>query len=302
MANFVPSTMHSQKLKIGGKHELNVAHDRVFRKTLEQENFIRSMFSRGYINKAKSVNGGKAVEIEVPRLVGNATIQDYTVYQGVASTDKFEVVHDKFTIENHKAINVEMDLIELQLTEPDTALEINRKTAQAYAEFMEAEAVNALLTSGTISTNHVPSTATTIYSDILAEKEKLMAQNVKVDNMVLVVTPATYTLLKKSTEITSIENGVSDDVYQELRKRGIMTQIDGTPIMIAKTQLAGKNVDFILVDFGVCEDLSLINPDGGLKVVNLESKLEWDTAHLRGRFIYDFIITERLAVLIKKNA
>lgn len=299
MASFKPNTQTRNKLQIGGLLALNEAHDFMFKTKLQKENFIRGMFSNKLI--ASHTQGrGKSVKVTRPVLKGDVSIQDYTVYVGVPKSDKFTYDYEEYTIENHKAINVEMDNIELQLAEPEFYLNVTREVATQTADFFEAEAVKALLNGGTILTNKVPTTATTIYSDILDTVQFARENNKKTDNMILLVTPATHKLLKKSTEITSIINSTSDDIYNELRKRGVMEMVDGLPIMITNA-LIGKDVDFMLVDFNDCEDLSLINGDGSVKLRNVSESNKWDASFLSGRFVYDFLITQPLGVLIKKN-
>lgn len=69
-------------------------------------------------------------------------------------------------------------------------------------------------------------TATNIYAEILAASEALDNAEVPETGRVLVVTPATYALMKKSKDIV-----METDVGNDMRLRGVIATLDGAAVM-----------------------------------------------------------------------
>ena len=69
-------------------------------------------------------------------------------------------------------------------------------------------------------------TASNIYTEILAASEALDNAEVPETGRVLVVTPATYALMKKSKDIV-----METDVGQEMRLKGVIAALDGAAVM-----------------------------------------------------------------------
>ena len=69
-------------------------------------------------------------------------------------------------------------------------------------------------------------TASNIYTEILAASEALDNAEVPETGRVLVVTPATYALMKQSTDIV-----METDVGNDMRLRGVIATLDGAAVM-----------------------------------------------------------------------
>lgn len=84
-------------------------------------------------------------------------------------------------------------------------------------------------------------TAANIYAEVLAASEALDNAEVPETGRVLVVTPATYAMLKKSTDVT-----IDSDVGQEMRLRGVIATLDGAAVMKIPAVRLPKDFGFML--------------------------------------------------------
>lgn len=83
--------------------------------------------------------------------------------------------------------------------------------------------------------------AETIYDDITAGSEALDNAEVPSTERVLVVTPATYRLLKKSPDIT-----LNTDIGQEMRLNGVIASLDGMAVLKVPTVRLPDNFGFMI--------------------------------------------------------
>lgn len=84
-------------------------------------------------------------------------------------------------------------------------------------------------------------TAANIYTEILAASEALDDAEAPESGRVLVVTPATYVLLKKSKDIT-----METDVGNELRLKGVIAMLDGMSVQKIPANRLPKDFGFMV--------------------------------------------------------
>ena len=79
-------------------------------------------------------------------------------------------------------------------------------------------------------------TAANIYGEILAASEALDTAEAPETDRVLIVPPATYTLMKQSSEIV-----LETDIGMDLRRRGVLGYLDGAVVIkVPATRLPAK--------------------------------------------------------------
>lgn len=125
-------------------------------------------------------------------------------------------------------------------------------------------------------------TAAGIYDEIIEASETFDDNEVPAEDRALIVTPATYRLMKKSTEIT-----METEVGAEDRKKGVIAYLDGmTVIQVPSKRLPAK------LYFMACHKSATVNP------MKLES---YQTHHnppgisgdlVEGRITYDAFVLE----------
>ena len=84
-------------------------------------------------------------------------------------------------------------------------------------------------------------TASNIYGEILKASEALDNAEAPETGRVLLVTPATYALMKKSTDIT-----LDSDVGQEQRLKGVIANLDGAALVKVPAVRLPENFGFML--------------------------------------------------------
>lgn len=135
-------------------------------------------------------------------------------------------------------------------------------------------------------------TADNIYDEIIKAGQAL--DNAEVDDVgrILVVTPATYTLMKKNTEII-----METDISDEARKRGVIAQIDGNDIQKVPAPRMPEDFGFLL-----CHPCATVAP------VKLEAyKVHTDPIGIsgslvEGRICYDAFVLDNKAVALYYQA
>ena len=125
-------------------------------------------------------------------------------------------------------------------------------------------------------------TATNIYTEILSASEALDNAEVPETGRVLVLTPATYTMLKKSKDVI-----LESDIGNDLRLKGVIAMLDGMTVLKVPAVRLPKDFGFL-----VAHPCATVAP----------TKLEDYTAHdnppgisgtlVEGRICYDTFVLD----------
>lgn len=175
-----------------------------------------------------------------------------------ATTEELLLKHDRSFIFN--VDKLDQDETQQQL-EAGTALA--RELREVVVPEVDAN-VYAVMTAGAGNTSS-PAALTTknIYPSILAASQALDDAEVPETERVLVVTPATYALLKQAVEFDHTEIGA------EMRARGVVAMIDGSAVVKVPAIRLPKKFGFMLChpsatvapvkleDFGIHDDTPL---------------------------------------------
>ncbi len=121
-------------------------------------------------------------------------------------------------------------------------------------------------------------TADTIYGEILKASEALDDAEVPEVNRALLVTPATYALMKKSPDVV-----LDTDVGQDMRLRGVIGILDGAAVVKVPAVRLPKDFGFMLChpSAAVCpvklEDFGIHQDPPGISGSLIEGRICYDT-------------------------
>lgn len=121
-------------------------------------------------------------------------------------------------------------------------------------------------------------TAENVYPEILRASNALDDAEAPEVNRVLLVTPATYALMKKSKDIT-----LDSDVGQEQRLRGVIGILDGAAVVKTPAVRLPENFGFMLAHPSACvapvklEDYSIHENPPGISGSLVEGRIVYDS-------------------------
>lgn len=161
----------------------------------------------------------------------------YGQIQGLdATTEEFPLKRDRsFTFAIDK----------LDVDETKASLEAAAALARQLREVVISEVdtyVYGKVVAGAGTTETGALTDKNVYDAILKATEVLDAAEVPETNRVLLVTPDTYTIMKKNASIV-----MATDVGQDMRKLGVIGMLDGAAIIKVPKNRLPEDVNFVLV-------------------------------------------------------
>lgn len=120
-------------------------------------------------------------------------------------------------------------------------------------------------------------TKTNIYSEILAGSQVLDDNDVPETGRVLLVTPATYTLMKQCADIT-----METDIGSEMRVKGVIGMLDGCTVIKVPSSRLPENFGFMLAHPGATvapaklEDYKIHEDPPGISGSLVEGRINYD--------------------------
>lgn len=190
---------------------------------------------------------------------------------------------EEFTLKKDRSFTFALD--KLDVDETKAALQAAAALARQLREVVIPEVdtyVYGKVVAGAGTTETGALTDKNVYDAILKATEVLDTAEVPETNRVLLVTPDTYTIMKKNASIV-----MATDVGQDMRKLGVIGMLDGaTIIKVPKIRLP-EDVNFVLV-----------HPSATVAPVKLEDyKIHKDPPGIsgnlvEGRIAYDAFVLE----------
>ena len=190
---------------------------------------------------------------------------------------------EEFTLKKDRSFTFALD--KLDVDETKAALQAAAALARQLREVVIPEVdtyVYGKVVAGAGTTETGALTDKNVYDAILKATEVLDTAEVPETNRVLLVTPDTYTIMKKNASII-----MATDVGQDMRKLGVIGMLDGaTIIKVPKIRLP-EDVNFVLV-----------HPSATVAPVKLEDyKIHKDPPGIsgnlvEGRIAYDAFVLE----------
>lgn len=254
---------------------------------MRQEFSIRNDFSRDY--EGNPVVGA----VKVPTRNGEVKLTDYDILHGVelsqSATDYIDILVNK-----EKAINELIDGYEAE-TVPDN-IRAQRIESAAYGTGMalEKSAINALIKGGTVSEDTTPMTEKTVYAKIAKEVKNMKKRGIKATDMRIAISAETELLLLTDEKFSN----TSGTLGAELVREGIIGKIAG--VATKPSYLMPENVEFIIYAKRWCQAIDAWKIETTIN--NISDGKHIGASALQGRMVYNDVVTNALAVQIKKSS
>lgn len=235
---------------------------------------------------------GATGQINVPTRSAEVTISDYDVLNGVELTQS-ATDYVVLPIDKNYAINELIDGYEAEAV-PDN-LRANRIEAAGYSMGLkkENEAINALVSKGTKSSDKTALTEADAYKKIASEIANMKKRNMEVSSMRVVVSADTELLLLTDDKFAN----TSGNLGAELVREGVIGKING--VAVKPNYLLPENVEFIVYDkrFAQKYEVWSVAPS----INNIADGKHIGASALQGRQVGGLMVTNELGVQVKTN-
>lgn len=235
---------------------------------------------------------GATGQINVPTRSAEVTISDYDVLNGVELTQS-ATDYVVLPIDKNYAINELIDGYEAEAV-PDN-LRANRIEAAGYSMGLkkENEAIAALVSKGTKSSDKTALTEADAYKKIASEIANMKKRNMEVSSMRVVVSADTELLLLTDDKFAN----TSGNLGAELVREGVIGKING--VAVKPNYLLPENVEFIVYDkrFAQKYEVWSVAPS----INNIADGKHIGASALQGRQVGGLMVTNALGVQVKTN-
>lgn len=276
--------MANTVIQKNGTHKRQERYADAIVKLMRQQFNIRAEFSRDYEGNPT------AGAVEVPTRNDDITLSDYDIKNGVeltqSATDYLPVLVDK-----HKACNELIDGYEAEAV-PDN-LKAQRMESAGYVigKALELDAINALVSGGTKSTDVTAMTEADVYKKIATLVKNLKARGISTNDLRIAIDADTELLLLSDEKFAN----TSGTLGAELVRNGVIGKING--VQVKPNYLLPTNVECIVYAVPWCQavDEWKVEPT----INNLADGKHIGASALQGRMVYTDVVTNALAVEIK---
>lgn len=194
-----------------------------------------------------------------------------------ATTEEFTLSKDRSFIFNIDKLDVDETAQQVQ-----AASALARQTREVAIPEIDAHVYSVMATGAGTKATAKALTAASIYGDILDASKALDDAEIPETQRVLIVTPATYQLMKKSADIT-----LNCDVGADMRLRGVIGNLDGCTVVKVPANRLPTNFGFMM-----CHPSATVAPVK-LEDFNIhESTIYGSGAVVTGRICYDAFILD----------
>lgn len=212
----------------------------------------------------------------------------YGLVNGLDSTT------EEFTLKKDRSFTFAIDKLDADETQQQVqaASALARQLRQVVVPEIDSYVYGVMAEKAGTKATPAELTAENIYSEILAANEAMDTAEAPENGRQLVVTPATYALMKKSPDIT-----METDVGNELRLKGVIATVDGLNVIKVPANRLPENFGFM-----VAHACATVAP----------TKLEDFTVHqnppgisgslVEGRICYDAFVLDNKATAIYYHA
>ena len=164
-------------------------------------------------------------------------------YSRYGQIQGLDATTEEFPLKRDRSFTFALD--KLDVDETKASLEAAAALARQLREVVIPEVdtyVYGKVVAGAGTTETGSLTDKNVYDAILKATEVLDAAEVPETNRVLLVTPDTYTIMKKNASIV-----MATDVGQDMRKLGVIGMLDGAAIIKVPKNRLPEDVNFVLV-------------------------------------------------------
>lgn len=258
------------------------------------EKFKETSKSDSVINKEFDFVGAQTVTVQT---VSTSTMNDYkrTGTNRYGSIEDLSVSSQEMTMEKDRSFTFAID--KMDNDETKRALEAGKSLARQLREVVVPEIDTyrfAKITENAGTTETGALTKSNVYTAITEGTQALDEAEVPVEGRILIVSPATYKLMKQCSDIEmDTETGI------EMRKRGIVAEIDGMFVLKVPASRLQENTNFIITHpIATCSPVKLAEYKIHTDAPGISGEL------VEGRVYYDAFVLEnkKKAIYVHKTA
>ena len=248
---------------------------------------IRNTFSRDYIGNPT------AGAVNVPVRNTDVTMRDYDIKNGLA-LEQSATDYKNIPITKNKGLNELIDGYEAAAVPDNLMAQRLESASYSSAKTLEDDAILALTTTNTASTQP-DCTKENVYENIVKDIANIAKLGVDKNRMYVAISYDVESMLLTDEKYSN----TASQIGAELAREGVVNKINGVKVI---TQDLGENVEYIVYATEWCQAIDewKVNP----VVVDLTTgSAEYVGASaLKGRFVYEDVVTDAKAVIVKKKS
>jgi hypothetical protein len=233
----------------------------------------------------------QAGAVKVPIRSTDPVVGDYTPASGRALTEG-TTTYLTITIDKDRAINEVVDGYQAAAMPDDLAMQRLDAGFNSMALDVDADAIAELEAGGTASSNTTESTTSTLYNNIMTELLALENANYNMDNVVVIMKPANYNMLKKDSVFVT-----ASDIAMAQKVKGLIDFVDGHPIY-KSTRLA-SGTEWIVATKEYCQQVLAFSV---APAINDLTNAYIGSSAVQARYVYANKVTVATAVRVKTFA
>ena len=252
---------------------------------------IRNTFSRDYIGNPT------AGAVNVPVRNTDVTMRDYDIKNGLA-LEQSATDYKNIPITKNKGLNELIDGYEAAAVPDNLMAQRLESASYSSAKTLEDDAISALVATHTDSTME-DCTADNVYANIVKDIAEIAKLGVDKNRIYVAISYETETLLLTDEKYSN----TSSQIGAELAREGVVNKINGVKVITQDLgQDGGTDIEYIVYAIEWCQAIDewKINP----VVVDLTTGSDKyiGASALKGRFVYEDVITDAKAVILKKKS
>lgn len=246
---------------------------------------IRNTFSRDYEGDPTA----GAVQVPVRSL--DVAVSDYDIKDGIALSQS-ATSYLTIAIDKHKAVNELIDGYEAKAVPDNLVAQRLESGAYQMANTLESDAITALKTTGTASTQE-DCTTSNVYSNIVKDIAILAKKGVDKNGMYVAIDYNTETLLLTDEKYSN----TASQIGAELAREGVVGRINGVNVIVEDL---GSGCEYIVYGTAWCQAIDEWKVP--LSVNDLKDGAHIGASALQGRAVYKDVVTDDDAVIVKTTS
>lgn len=246
---------------------------------------IRNTFSRDYEGDPTA----GAVQVPVRSL--DVAVSDYDIKDGIALSQS-ATSYLTIAIDKHKAVNELIDGYEAKAVPDNLVAQRLESGAYQMANTLESDAITALKTTGTASTQE-DCTTSNVYSNIVKDIAILAKKGVDKNGMYVAIDYNTETLLLTDEKYSN----TASQIGAELAREGVVGRINGVNVIVEDL---GAGCEYIVYGTAWCQAIDEWKVP--LSVNDLKDGAHIGASALQGRAVYKDVVTDDDAVIVKTKS
>lgn len=270
-----------------GTHKRQERYTKEIVPLMRQEFNIRNDFSRDY--EGDPVSGA----VNVPTRNGDIVLSPYDVLNGIemtqSATDYIPVL-----VDNHVAFSELVDGYEADAVPDNIVAQRLESAGYVTGKQLEESAINALVEGGTTGDDTTALATETVYAKIAEDVKNMKARGIKANEMKIAVSAETELLLLTDDKFANSASTIGAELIRE----GVIGKVNG--VNTKPNYLLPADVDYIIYAPRWCQAIDAWKVEPALN--DIKDGKHVGASALQGRMVYKDVVTNALAVQIKKNA